>query len=287
MAVPSYFMPTQVIMRLAGTLGLLCGALSACSVPAYRPTTLEIKNTTQYRPGVLQNRKVAFLPLAVTDELGDQRSGLVLSKHTRTQSSKTACTTLADYWDDLTVVCLSEADIGSSAVTEVQQRFALDQPFTLRVWQALREKSQAEYVLLVRPEGASSSQEVERRTIGRGTSVALGVGGGVASNVGSQAMQALGTSMLVAGLLSTPAIRRATVNTTDVTYTLSASLVDLRTGRLLRVGVYTDGDSNTVLRNQGYAEGPPIGPILERIMLQLGRWVLEENLDPNLSDPTP
>ena len=67
-----------------------------------------------------------------------------------------------------------------------------------------------------------------------------------------------------------------TTNETELTYTISAALVDLRTGKLLKVGLHSGSASRRVTHNLGFAEPPPAAPILENAMTELGEAVLDD-----------
>jgi hypothetical protein len=151
-----------------------------------------------------------------------------------------------------------------AALGRVQRLFALDQPIPADVWQGLRAASKATHAILFRPEAVSSSREVSQSTELRSPILMIGTGG------------LLATTALVSSLAAAGTARTVTSNETELNYVVSASLVDLRSGKLLRVGLHSGGASREVKRNLGFAEPPPAAPILEDIMVELGDAVLDD-----------
>lgn len=235
-------------MVLSGVLGVGCGGAP------------QVKTTPEFHPQALAHGRVLFVPLAVSQELGDERTGIVLSDETRAKASDAACKQVAESVTAPAIVCLDPERAASvPAFGQIQLLFARDQPIPPDVWQALRAASGARHVLLFRPEAVSSSREVSREKRRALPVVAgLAVGGMV-------------SAILVAG---TPATE--TKNETEVTYTLSGSLVDMQSSKLLKVGVCSGSDSRTVKHNLGFAEPPPVAPILEKIMVKLGEALLDD-----------
>jgi len=201
---------------------------------------------------------------ATANELEDARTGIVLSDQTRTEASDASCKEMVDNSGSEHIVCVDrQMKARSPAFSELERLFALDQPIPADVWRSVRESSGATQALLFRPESVSSSHEVTKEL--KGSSGGL-VGGGVL----------LATSAIVSGIVAAKTIHEVPVSNTEVSYTVSASLVDMRSGRLLKVGVHTRSDSRKVERNQGFAEPPPVAPLLEKIMLELGEEVLSD-----------
>lgn len=224
-----------------------------------------VKATSDFRTGALRHGKVLFVPLAVSQELGDERTGIVLSDGTRALASETACKNVIESLSDPALVCLDQDRAGAlPAFAQIQLLFARDQPIPSEVWQALRQATGAHHALLFRPEAVSSSQEVSRKETMRSPLLFLGSG------------SLLATTALVSGIVAAETIRTETNNETELTYVVSASLVDMESGKLLKVGVHSGSDSRTVKHNLGFAEPPPAAPILEKIMTRLGQVLLEE-----------
>jgi hypothetical protein len=150
-------------------------------------------------------------------------------------------------------------------LVEIENLFARDKPIPKSALTALRASSKAQYALLFRPESVSSSHEVSRELNFHTTPLLHG--GGLA---------VLGTSAVVAAIVGVNTAHYKTVSDAELSYTLSASLVDLDTGALLKVGVFSGSASRTEKRSLGFAETPPAAPILEEIMVSLGDEVLDE-----------
>jgi hypothetical protein len=203
--------------------------------------------------------------LSVSQALGDRRTGIILSDETRVSASDAACSRLSSAANDPTVVCWNEEKAATEpAFAQVQSMFALDEPVPEVAWRSLRQRSSATHAILFRPEAVGSSHEVSQ-TERMGSPLVLVGGGGLAV-----------TSLLVSGLIAANNMRVDTTNETELSYTISAALIDLRSGKLLKVGVHSGSASRTVTHNLGFAEPPPAAPILEDAMTELGEAVLDD-----------
>ena len=111
---------------------LECAALTllvACGGPQVRPMA-------DYRSGVLEGKRVLLVPLAVSDPLGDERTGIVLSDAARLRASAAACQRIAQDQDDTKIVC---GETGKSqAIAELELLFARDQQIPARLWMRIR-----------------------------------------------------------------------------------------------------------------------------------------------------
>ncbi len=218
----------------------------------------QIRATPDYHEHELAGAKVLFVPLSVTNELGDDRTGIILSDETRRLSGTGACRRTAEDWHDGRVVCFDQGPLAKSAeLGELEKRFATDQPIPADLWRRLRELSGADHALMFRPESVSSSHDVSQD---KSSHPDLGM--------------VLLTGVIVASLVGSHETKKTSAST-EIEYTLSASLVDMRTGKLLKVGVDSGSGSRREKRSLGYAEAPPAVPILESIMLELGDQVLK------------
>jgi hypothetical protein len=219
----------------------------------------QIKTTPDYRAQALTGAKVLYVPLAVSSDIGDERTGIILSDKTRSLSGSAACHRTAEAWSGGKVVCFDQQPVsGSRDLADLQLRFAGDQPIPPELWQRLRQLSGAEHVLMFRPESVSSSHEVSQSKRNR-----------------PDPAMVLMTGIIVASLVASEEIKTTSAST-EIEYTLSASLVDMRTGKLLKVGVHKGGGSRSEGRSLGFAEAPPAVPILESIMVELGEDVLDD-----------
>jgi hypothetical protein len=241
----------------AGIWVSLCWVVGCGAAP-------QVKTTADYRPEALRGAHILVVPLAVSDELGDARTGMVLSDQARSDASDAACKTMVEAASEHTVVCADQTTVARSpALSELERLFALDQPIPAGVWESLRRESGAEKALLFRPESVSSSNDVSRSRQTSGMPI-----------FGSYGL--LATTALVAAIADANNHHYDTKSTTELRYTVSASLVDMQSGALLKVGVHSGSDSRKVSRNMGFAEPPPAAPILEKIMVALGEKVLDD-----------
>jgi hypothetical protein len=241
------------------------GGAIACVLVVGCGASPQIKTTADYRDGALTRGRVLFVPLSVSQALGDRRTGIILSDETRVSASDAACSRLSSAANDPTVVCWNEEKAATEpAFAQVQSMFALDEPVPEVAWRSLRQRSSATHAILFRPEAVGSSHEVSQ-TERMGSPLVLVGGGGLAV-----------TSLLVSGLIAANNMRVDTTNETELSYTISAALIDLRSGKLLKVGVHSGSASRTVTHNLGFAEPPPAAPILEDAMTELGEAVLDD-----------
>lgn len=236
----------------------------------------QVKATPNYTPKACEGQRVLLVPIAVSDDLGDRRTGVVLSDNARRVASEATCTQLAKSWSKGTLVCPPFDVTGKpAALSELERAFALDAPVPPTVWQTLRGGFQADYALLFRPENVSASNQVERDAPAKGDTAAAARGFtvGVAALVSPAAL----VGALLGGAAASERKPEATTsNRTELNYTLSATLLDMRSGNVLKVGVNQGSAKRDVPRNLGYAEPPPIAPLLEEIMVPLGERMLDD-----------
>jgi hypothetical protein len=65
-----------------------------------------VRNLPEFRESALSGRRVAFVRLAVSDDLGDARTGIVMSARTRTLATLSACASVSRSWSAGRVICL-------------------------------------------------------------------------------------------------------------------------------------------------------------------------------------
>lgn len=224
----------------------------------------QVTVTPDYQERVLLGKRVIVVPLAVSDDLNDQRTGISLSAQTRDLASDSACHEIAEAWSQGMLLCPSDSRDSAATLAEIERLFALDQPIPDALWRDIRNSSRADHALLFRPEGVSSSQELSQETRSSGGVIIIG------------SEPAFATSAMVSAMLMASTTHRVTVNDTEIAYTLSASLIDMRSGKVLKVGIHSGSDSRTVERNLGFAEAPPAVPLLQEIMADLGVEVLDD-----------
>jgi hypothetical protein len=147
--------------------------------------------------------------------------------------------------------------------------FALDAPVPATLLNTLRETFHADYALLFRPENVSSSNQVDQRRPENPGVRAAFVGVAAFISPGALLGSLIGTAIR-------PRDEGHTSNRTELSYTLSATLLDMRTGKVLKVGLNQGSAAQTVERNLGYAEAPPVAPLLQKIMVPLGEEMLAD-----------
>jgi len=227
----------------------------------------QIKATSEYRAEALRGRRILLVPLAMSDELGDERTGIVLSVATRVEANKRACKEVAKDLEGYQVVCIdSEKSTRAEKLTELQRRFALEQPIAPTLLKGIASDFGADYALLFRPESVSSTHEVTRDK---------------EFSEADQAASHVASGLLIspAGLLGLGTVHRprtTTTSDTELSYTISGTLLDMRSAKVLKVGVNSGSEEKSVDRNLGYAEAPPAAPLLAGIIVDLAEALLAE-----------
>jgi hypothetical protein len=236
----------------------LLSAFSAAGVLTGCGAAPQVKALPDYRPDTLGGKTVLLLPLAVSDDLGDARTGIILSSETRRTASALACHEIASERQEGQVVCIDRSPAGKlPELAELELVFAADKPIPAQLLTKLRMAASADYLLLFRPESVSSSHEVSHDKTLR-------------SNPGMVLLAGPWVAWMLAEEVKT------TSNSMDLKYTISAALIEARSGKLLKMGVHSGGDSRKEDRYMGYAEAPPVTPILAEIMSELGQAVLDD-----------
>jgi hypothetical protein len=138
-------------------------------------------------------------------------------------------------------------------ISELELLFARNQAIPARIWQSVRAESNADLLILFRPETAEAHQDLEQEKLDPDNTVS--------------------TSTIVSGVYAAPI---QTTNKTERTYTISASLFDLRTGKPLKRGVHSGSGSRTEKHYAGIAPAPDAVPILAEAMTDLARALLED-----------
>jgi hypothetical protein len=205
-----------------------------------------------YPVGGIGGKRVLFARLAVSDDFEDARTGVMLSGRTRSASAREACSRTARAWTDGSIACFLTRDEG--AISELELLFAKDQGIPAKIWQSVRAGSNADLMLLFRPESAGAIQDIEQAKVDSDNT-------------------AVSTSTIVSGTHAAPI---QTTNETERTYTISASLFDLRSGKPLKRGVHSGSASRTEKHYAGIAPAPDAVPLLADIMTELARALLDE-----------
>ncbi|MGC4087102.1 MAG: hypothetical protein QM756_04200 [Polyangiaceae bacterium] len=223
-----------------------------------------MKATSDFRARALVGKGVLLVPLAISSDAGDQRTGVVLSQGVRTAASKATCANVATSWSAGRVLCPGDAKgdakgDAESALNEVERLFALDEGIPAELWARVRSSSGADHVLLFRPERAGLSQSAPSELPCTQTSAA-----------------GLGTAALVSALICSGSTTSAAKSPTEITYVISASLVDVQSGKLLKVGVHSGSDAGSGVPDLSDTELPAAASVLERIMTSLSEQLLTD-----------
>lgn len=203
---------------------------------------------------LFRGKVVLVLPLAVSGELGDERTGIVLTDQARFSASAVSCEHLARRTREVRIVCVNaELSKSEPSVVDLETQFALGKALKEETLSAVQRRFQADFVLLFRPEGVNSSREVVRlRPL-------------IPSEGGSQ-NDIYACSTNTCG---------ATRHSTETTYVVSSELVELRSGTILKRSERAESAERTVGRNLGHGESAPVEPLLEKVMSELAESMLE------------
>jgi hypothetical protein len=216
----------------------------------------KIQSSADYHEDALMGRIVLVVPLVTSSELGDDRTGVVLSDVARFGASAAFCTQAIKEYERGRIVCANEEQSRTQpALAELERQFAHAEPIAPATLHAVQNVFQVDFALLFRPEYARSSREVSRHWI---------PGGSLGSDGSHNDPRHCATTNTCV----------TTRNNTYTTYVVSSVLVDLRTGKTLRSGTLSDHASRTVGRDLGYAEPAPAEPVLKSIMIRLGLSML-------------
>jgi hypothetical protein len=202
-----------------------------------------VRSAPGFTGAELDRQTVLLLPIAVTDDYGDERTGIVLDHESREQAARLACRSGAGLRADVRIVCFDEPSVApsSSDLRDISTQFAKAAPISADSSRKIARVTGARFALLFRPESVSASQKVRPGPSADPLMVAL---------FGKQ--------------LNRPeqVEPRGSVKTTRV-YTLSSELVDLRDGRVVRAAVRRREASTSSL------EAPPASQQLHAIMHDL------------------
>src|SRR5262249_35097253 len=156
----------------------------------------------------LDRQSVLLLPIAVTDDYGDERTGIVLDHESREQAARLACRSGAGLREDDRIVSFAEQSLSraSSELRDLSIQFARDAPLSADSSRNIAHMSDSRCALLFRLESVSASEKVNPGPVDYPITVAL------FGKRSPEQVEPLGS-----------------VKTTRV-YVLSSELVDLRDG---------------------------------------------------------
>jgi hypothetical protein len=219
-----------------------------------------VSTLPEFREAALTGKRVAIARLAVSDDFGDARTGIMMSARTRTLATRSACESLSQAWDAGRVVCLVPGKGEPTAeLLELERLYAEGRPIPRSLFGTVLASTKSDFVLLFRPEGVDAAQTIAQWE--NQNPFFPNPGGPVHTTAG----------------MDLPARQTFhTKNETELSYTVSATLIDLRTTKPLRSAVHSGSASRTVKRNVGYAELPSAVTLLAEIMSSLGEAVLDD-----------
>jgi len=222
-------------------------------------SSARVRTVSNFSGAALESRVLLILPIAVTDDFGDERTGIVLDHQSREQATKLACDSAADVRDDIRIVCFDHPALAKSAVflKDLLLEYARGGAIPAKRWRDLEQKTGASYVLLFRPEAVRASQEVSKASPG----------------VSPKLIPIPVPNVTPMPFVLTPPMESVGPKVDSVktsrTYTLSSSLVDLREAKVVRTGVQSAEDSTST------AEAPDASKHLHGIMRDLMKGLLE------------
>jgi hypothetical protein len=136
----------------------VAATLAACRSGLHCFTSAE-----SFRRADLKDQAILLLPVAVTDELGDDRTGIVLDRSSRHRAARLACDAGPKIREDVRIVCFDDPSIAASpALRDVYTQFARDVPISLERLHEIARSSGASFALLFRPEDVHASTRVTR-----------------------------------------------------------------------------------------------------------------------------
>jgi hypothetical protein len=241
--------------RLRFSVGSVCWVLLMnCGSGA------KIQSAPNFEAKSLKGQVVLVLPIAVTDDFGDERTGIVLDHESREQATKLACNSAAEMRDDVNLMCFDRPELAKSAplLNELLLEYARDKAISAERWHELERRTGASFVLLFRPEAVSASQKVSKARPDfpvRGSMIGTSI---------------TGLSIPIPVVIPTPEGVGPKVDSvkTSRTYTLASSLVDVRAGTTVRTGVQSAEASTST------GEAPDASRQLYGIMRDLMKGLL-------------
>jgi hypothetical protein len=243
-------------MKSRATHSIVC--LATCFFATHCASGRRVQTVPNFSGGSLKSRALLILPIAVTDDFGDERTGIVLDHESRERATKQACDSASELRGDIKIVCFDRPELAKSSafLEEILFDYARDKTIPAERWRELERRTGAGFVLLFRPEGVRASQEVSKGSKGVGP-----------------IFIPLSSVTPVPGVI-TPPIESVGPKVESVrtsrTYTLSSSLVDLQNARIVRTGRQTAGASTST------AEAPDAPAHIHGIVRDLIEGMLDD-----------
>src|SRR5438046_347607 len=100
-----------------------------------------VRSAPQFSGVSLKSSVLLVLPIAVTDDFGDERTGIVLDHESREQATKRACDSASDLRDDIKVLCFDRPELAKSSafLKDLLLEYARDEAITKERWRELAE----------------------------------------------------------------------------------------------------------------------------------------------------
>jgi hypothetical protein len=224
------------VLVVLGHLALGCGGARAI-----------IQSAPAFRGDLLNAQKVLVLPIAVSSDYVDDRTGISLDGPSRFGATHQACAWASKTSARLSVVCFDNpmAAPSTPASDMVLSAFAHDQVVANARWSELGETVGARYAVLFRPESQSAvHHESHADWLGPAPT-----GGGLIQDWIQSAMR------------GQPYVEHG--------YTISGILVDLRTGAIMRAGMQSREAPDPRDTSIDFDARPVLCAILEELLAGL------------------
>jgi hypothetical protein len=234
---------------------LRCGPLLFALLTTHCAAGASIRSAPNFSGVQLRRQSVLILPIAVSDDFGDERTGIILDRGTREEATRLACGSASAIRDDIVVTCFDDPIVAHSipVSNDILSQFARDQPIASARWQELAQNTGARFAVLFRPENVTASHQVSS---------------GISPAAAWTGALLLGQP-LVSAMSGTSAMRGGPQHSATRGYTVSAVLVDLRGLMVVRAGSKSGEASNAG------TEASNAGPLLRDIMNDLLKGLLD------------
>src|SRR3954470_5084862 len=117
--------------------------LALCLLAAHCGSGATIQSAPNFSGATLDHRVLLVLPIAVTDDYGDERTGIVLDHQSREDATKRACDSVTEVRDDVRVVCFDSPDLAKSGpfLKDLMLDYARDSTIAAERWHELKKRT--------------------------------------------------------------------------------------------------------------------------------------------------
>lgn len=244
-------------------IGLTVATVSGCGASP------RIANLPGYSHGMLHRKTLLLLPLATSNEMGDDRSGVVLRNVSVRDAYDAVCKHAKQSLRDVVVECAQDPGaVGAvTLMRSVLASFAHDEPVSKDTCTALAKSTGASFALLFRPEGVEAAHsDASRGPVVHVTQTHLHNVSPVANAIGNGMGNFLGT-LITMGVFSVTGGPSAS---SSRTYAVSAALLNLSTGSPTTIGAF----AATATREGDVYPEP--APILTKAMVELADAIVDQ-----------